>query len=68
MVIGIDISSLTETDKGRGVIFHTHHGSTERGVLSSWNDHYVFARFTQGSTAAACDPQQLEFEHGEPTS
>ncbi len=59
----IDISKLTKTDKERGVIFHHHHGTRERGVLSSWNEHYIFARFTSGSTAAACDPAQLEFEH-----
>ena len=59
----MEISKLTEADKGRGVIFSTHHGTKERGILSSWNDHYVFARFTSGSTAAACDPEQLVFEH-----
>ena len=61
----IDLATLTETDKGRGVIFHHHHGATERGVLSSWNDYYIFARFHSGSTAAACDPAQVEFEHKE---
>lgn len=59
----IKIGALTESDKGRGVLFHHHHGATERGVLSSWNDRYVFCRFTAGSTAAACDPTQLSFEH-----
>ncbi len=61
----IDLTTLTEADKGRGVIFHHHHGATERGVLSSWNNHYLFARFTTGSTAAACNPTQVEFEHKE---
>lgn len=59
----IRIEELTEADKGRGVLFHHHHGATEPGRLSSWNDHYVFCRFTSGSTAAACDPAQLTFEH-----
>ena len=57
------IINLTDADKGRGVIFHTNHGTQERGVLSSWNEHFIFARFTSGSTAAACDPRQLEFEY-----
>ena len=64
----IRIDALTDADKGRGVIFHRQHGVTERGVLSSWNDRFVFCRFTfgsndrfvlcrftSGSTAAACD-------------
>ena len=59
--IGIKLSDLKETDKGRGVIFHTNHGSLEYGIVSSWNDRYIFVRFTTGSTAAACDPEQLEF-------
>lgn len=59
----IDLEDLREEDKGRGVLFLTHHGVIERGVLSSWNEWYIFARFTNGSTAAACDPKQLEFEH-----
>ena len=61
--IPIVITSLTEADKGRGVLFHHNHGATERGVLSSWNDLYVFCRFGSGSAAAACDPKQLTFEH-----
>ena len=59
----IRIEKLTGADKERGVLFHHHHGATERGVLSSWNDRYVFCRFTSGSTVAACDPNQLTFEH-----
>jgi len=45
----IRIDALTDADKGRGVIFHRQHGVTERGVLSSWNDRFVFCRFTSGS-------------------
>lgn len=64
----IRISDLTERDKGRGVLFHHHHGATERGVLSSWNDRWVFCRFSaggEGGTAMACDPRQLTFETAE---
>lgn len=59
----IRIEDLTKWDKGRGVLFHTLHGTTERGVISSWNDQWVFCRFGEGSTAAACDPKQLTWEH-----
>lgn len=55
------IADLTNADKGREVIFHHHHGERDSGILSSWNEHYVFCRFTSGSTAAACDPEQLTF-------
>ena len=58
----IPISSLLESDKGRHVIFTHHHGATETGWLSSWNDKYIFVRFTLGSTAAGCDPSQLRWE------
>ena len=60
----IDIDRLTETDKGRGVIYTRALGDgsrRERGVLSSWNEKYIFARFTKGETAAACNPSDLDF-------
>lgn len=59
----MQISNLTEKDVGRSVTYHPKHGAPEHGILSSWNEKYVFVRYTQGSTAAACDPQQLEFDH-----
>lgn len=51
-------------DEGRGVIYArlNPHRKTERGVISSWNDKYVFVRYTAGSTAAATDPADLEWE------
>lgn len=64
----IDIATLRPEDVGRGVIYTPHHHSPEnpaqeRGVISSWSANYVFVRYTSGSTAAATDPNQLEFEH-----
>lgn len=59
----IDIDMLKDDDRGRTMIFHRHDGGTEVGALSSWNDKYVFCRFSSGSTAAACDPAQLTFAH-----
>ena len=52
---------LKNSDVGRNVIYTAHHGEREEGVISSWNDHYVFVRYGRGSTAAATDPDQLEF-------
>lgn len=57
------IADLKDTDIGRHVIYTAHHGAREEGVISSWNDTYVFVRYGRGSTAAATDPDQLEFAH-----
>ncbi len=59
--IGLDIAALQETDEGRDVIYHAHHGKLDAGRISSWNERYVFVRFHNGDTAAAVDPSQLEF-------
>lgn len=58
------ISDLTPSDTGRNVIYTAHHGEREEGVISSWNEKYVFVRYGMGSTAAATDPDQLEFSVG----
>jgi hypothetical protein len=51
-------------DEGRGVIYCGRGtGLTERGVISSWNDLYVFVRYTTGSTAAATRREDLIWEH-----
>lgn len=50
-------------DEGRGVIYTAHDGHTERGVISSWSEHYVFVRYGLGSTAAATLRDQLSWEH-----
>lgn len=55
------ISDLKPDDVGRNVTYTAHHGEREHGVISSWNDTYVFVRYGMGSTAAATDPDQLEF-------
>ncbi len=59
----IKLEELTSDDVGREVIFWHSHGKPEPGILSSWNDKYIFCRFTTGSTAAACDPKQLRWSH-----
>ena len=55
----LEISELKDSDIGRQVTFVHHHGEREFGVLSSWNNKWIFVRFGMGDTAAACDPQQL---------
>ena len=41
----IDISKLAESDKGRAVTYTAGHGDKEFGVISSWNDRFVFVRY-----------------------
>jgi hypothetical protein len=55
----IEIEKLTDADKGRKVIYSDNHGLRERGMISSWNNLYVFVRFHAGT--AACGPESLSF-------
>ncbi len=50
-------------DEGRLVVYArlNRHSTTELGHVSSWNDHYVFVRYTTGSTAAATLRKDLEW-------
>ena len=60
----IDPTELTESDKGRQVIYEVPEGTARRvefGVISSWNDKYIFVRYTHGDTAAATNPEDLDF-------
>lgn len=54
-------------DEGRRVIYARKdpHRTTERGIISSWNDKYIFVRYSAGSTAAATSPEDLEWEFPE---
>lgn len=42
----IDITSLTESDRGRQVVYQSRPNTPfEEGEITSWNDHYVFVRY-----------------------
>ncbi len=56
----IEYLSLVEADIGRTVIYRDH-GRAEAGTLTSWRFGRVWARFSRGDTAAACDPRDLVF-------
>lgn len=57
----IDISKLTEADKGRGVVYRAASGDKgEDGVISSWNERYIFVRYSISGVAATL-PEDLEF-------
>ena len=65
----VTLSELTKADIDRAVMYQAQHdgrliGEPERGLISSWNDRYVFVRFGFTLNGQAVDPRFLEFEHG----
>lgn len=56
----IDPSKLTQVDVGRQVTYSREHCEIQHGVLSSWNEHYVFVRF-KGPGGEACEPADVSF-------
>lgn len=57
----IDPKQLTDKDVGRKVTYDREFCDTETGVLSSWNDKYVFVRF-KGPNGEACEPEDVRFD------
>jgi hypothetical protein len=69
----IDITTLTEADKGREVRY-TAWGEIQYGHITSWNDGFIFVRYhhhiniesqvqtaRHGTTSEATRPEDLEF-------
>ena len=56
----IDIKQLTAEDVGRKVVYKTLQ-VLEEGIISSYNDKYVFVKYGTCSTAQATSPTDLEF-------
>jgi len=58
----IDTKELTESDKGKEVRY-TSYGReiVEYGVITSWNDQYVFVEYLGERHSKATDPRTLEF-------
>lgn len=56
----LDYARLCPSDVGRTVIYQDH-GRAEAGTLSSWRDGVVFARYTNGGTAAGARAEDLCF-------
>lgn len=55
----LNVSNLTEADVGSEVVYRPADGRSEVGVLTSWRDGVVFARYSTGDTAAAAKPEHL---------
>lgn len=56
----LDYSKLGAADYGR-VVIYTDHGRAQAGVITSWRDGKVWARYTDGDTAAAANAADLVF-------
>lgn len=59
-VAPLDYGVLTDADIGRDVIYRAHN-TAEHGIITSYRDGRIWARFHKGDTAAACDPRDLVF-------
>jgi hypothetical protein len=55
----IDLSMLTEEDKGRIVIFETPE-KRQFGVISSWNKRFIFVKYDNFQSQAT-RPEDLRF-------
>lgn len=67
--MSIEISKLTEADKGRWVLYVGIAGEREKGRIKSWNDRWIFVVYNcagewdgyENYTAQATEPSQLCF-------
>lgn len=57
----IDVTVLTEEDKGKSVQYTAMDMTIECGIITSWNDYYVFVQFTKGCISQATPPASLEW-------
>lgn len=60
--MSIDIKKLQEKDIGR-IVIYTSKGKDKReeGVITSWNDKFIFVRYGAYKQSAATMPEDLEF-------
>jgi hypothetical protein len=71
--MAIDISKLTDSDKGREVVNHSQPSKTEWGRIVRWSDKYIWVRYhtaqwkgaepfkRTGTTPEATHPRDLDF-------
>ena len=53
----------TDKDMGRPVIYTPGHGQQERGVITGFNDHAVFARYGADINSKGTYRRDLAWEH-----
>lgn len=49
-------------DESRSVVYLNHMNQREKGVLTSWNDYYVFVRYDEESSSKATRRVDLHWE------
>ena len=59
------VEELIDTDRGRKVIYRGWGREVEDGIITGWNESYVFVQFGNSVTSQACRRDQLEFTFGE---
>ena len=57
----INIKDLTEEHKGQKVIYTTDGGTKDEGVITSWNDTWVFVRYGKDVGSKSTRPSDLEW-------
>ncbi|MDR2095752.1 MAG: hypothetical protein LBP76_09585 [Treponema sp.] len=57
----IDISKLTENDRGREVVFDFRGSEREFGIISSWNERFIFVKYNGSQQSQATDPMSLRW-------
>lgn len=56
----IDIKKVTDEHIGRGVVYKPRHGAVEQGVITSYNDSFIFVNY-----GAACMGRGLATSPGD---
>jgi hypothetical protein len=61
--------SPSGADIGREVIYRArHHGAKpESGIVTSFNEHYVFVRFSKFTVSNGCRREDLHWAHAKKT-
>lgn len=57
----IDVTALTEEDKGKSVQYTAMDMTIECGIITSWNEYYVFVRYTKEGIGQATSPSSLDW-------
>jgi hypothetical protein len=60
----IHIELLKESDKGKSVVYAPFDFSRpDRGIITGWDEKYIFVRFTNVDKPYPVNPEDLTFEN-----
>lgn len=60
----IELTSLTEKDIGRKVLYNKGIYNPIEGTITSFSEYFIFVKF-RGPNGEACRPKDLTFKEGE---